>query len=110
MKASRLTASRLLIAACAVAASGLFFAAAPAAAQPVDPVSPGPVAGSSDVIPAIGVLEGMWRQYVPPNAAPPAQMGAVDRFFNEFVPTPGQVSDFFGFIQQFRGPTGPLGF
>ncbi|MGE2720013.1 hypothetical protein [Mycolicibacterium celeriflavum] len=110
MKASRLTAPRLLIATCAVAASGLSLTAAPAVAQPADPVSPGPSAGSADVIPAIGVLEGMWRQYVPPNAAPPAQMGAVDRFFNEFVPSPAQVGDFFGFIEQFRGPTGRLGY
>nr|WP_090278760.1 hypothetical protein [Mycolicibacterium komanii]CRL74407.1 hypothetical protein CPGR_03642 [Mycolicibacterium komanii] len=104
MKASRLTAPRLLIAACAVAASGLFLSAVPAAAEPFDPAPPGPYAGSSDVIPAVGVLEGMWRQYVPRNAAPPAQMGAVDRFFDEFVPTPTQVSDFFAVIQQFRLP------
>ena len=30
----------------------------------------------------------------------------VDRFFNEFVPTATQVSDFFTVIQQFRGPLG----
>lgn len=102
MKASRITARRLLIAACAVAASGFFFASAPATAEPFDPAPPGPSGGASDVIPAVGVLEGMWRQYVPRDAAPPAQMGAVDRFFDDFVPTPTQVSDFFAVIQQFR--------
>lgn len=106
MNASRLTVSRLLFAVCAVAASGLFFGSAPAVAEPFDPAPPGPSAGASDVIPAVGVLEGMWRQYVPRNVAPPDQMGAVDRFFNEFVPTATQVSDFFTVIQQFRGPLG----
>ncbi|UUO00361.1 hypothetical protein M4D79_15120 [Mycolicibacterium novocastrense] len=107
MNASRLTVSRLLFAACAVAASGLFLSAAPqAAAQPADIAPPGPSTTASDVIPAVGVLEGMWRQYVPRNMAPPDQMGAVDRFFNDFVPSATQVSDFFTVIQQFRGPLG----
>ncbi|KUI33975.1 hypothetical protein AU197_04935 [Mycobacterium sp. IS-1590] len=107
MNASHLPASRLLSAACAVAASGLFVAVAPtAAAQPTDVAPPGPSTTASDVIPAVGVLEGMWQQYVPRNVAPPDQMGAVDRFFNEFVPTATQVSDFFTIIQQFRGPLG----
>lgn len=108
MNASRLNAPRLLAATCAVAAFGFFVAAVPAAAEPTDPGTPGPVTGASDMIPAVGVLEGMWRQYVPSNAAPPAQMGAVNRLFDEFVPTATQVSDFFTFIQQFRAPLGPL--
>ncbi len=107
MNASRFTAGRLLFALCAVAASGLFLAVAPsAAAQPSDIAPPGPGPTASDVIPAVGVLEGMWQQYVPRNVAPPDQMGAVDRFFNDFVPTATQVSDFFTIIQQFRGPLG----
>ncbi|OBK75214.1 hypothetical protein [Mycobacterium sp. 1164985.4] len=104
MKASRITARRLLIAACAVAASGFFFASAPATAEPFDPAPPGPSGGASDVIPAVGVLEGMWRTYVPPDAAPPDQMASVDRFFSDFVPNPAQVGALFGFLEHFRAP------
>ncbi|OBG91117.1 hypothetical protein A5698_21245 [Mycobacterium sp. E136] len=110
MKASRLTAPRLLIAACHVAASGFLFASAPAAAEPFDPAPHGPSAGGSDVIPAVGVLEGMWRQYVPRDAAPPDQMASVDRFFSDFVPKPAQIGDLFAFLEHFRGPmTNPGG-
>lgn len=104
MNASRLTAPRLLIAACAVAASGLFLGAAPASAEPFDPAPPGPSTGASDVIPAVGVLEGMWRAYVPRDAAPPDQMASVDRFFSDFVPKPAQIGDLFRFLEQFRAP------
>ncbi|KUI11899.1 hypothetical protein AU193_01915 [Mycobacterium sp. GA-1285] len=110
MNSSRLNAPRLLLATCAVAASGYFLAAVPASAEPTDTWTPGPATTASDVIPAVGVLEGMWRQYVPRTVAPPDQMGAVDRFFTEFVPTATEVSDFFGFIQQLRPPAGPLAY
>ncbi|WP_326546888.1 hypothetical protein QGN32_01290 [Mycolicibacterium sp. ND9-15] len=103
MDASALNALRLL-AACAAATFCGLVAAVPAAAEPVEPGPTGPTADASNVIPAAGVLEGMWREYVPRNAAPPAQMGAVDRFFAEFVPSATQIGDFFAFLQQFRAP------
>ncbi|RAV15723.1 hypothetical protein DQP55_06090 [Mycolicibacterium sp. GF69] len=114
MNASGLNARRLFLAACAVATSSSFIsfvAAAPAAAEPTDPGPVGPAADVSNVIPAAGVLEGMWREYVPRNAAPPVHMGAVDQFFQDVIPTATQIGDLFAFLQQFRAPaviTGPL--
>ncbi|WP_156425378.1 MULTISPECIES: hypothetical protein [unclassified Mycobacterium] len=48
------------------------------------------------------VLEGMWKEYVPPNAMSPDPIGSADRFVEQFVPTTTQIRDFFVFLEQFR--------
>lgn len=112
MNASGRRTSRLLVALFTAAAFGSVVVAAPAAAEPTDSGVTGPASDASDVLPVARVLEGMWSAYVPRDAAPPAHIGAVDQFFEQFVPTTTQVGDFFAFLQQFRPPAmtmGPIG-
>ncbi|WP_156426725.1 hypothetical protein [Mycobacterium sp. IS-3022] len=101
MDAPTRSAAKLLLAACA-AASSLCFFAVPAAAEPTDFVAPGPTTDESTVLPVADVLEGMWKEYVPPNAVSPDPIGSADRFVEQFVPTTTQIRDFFVFLEQFR--------
>jgi hypothetical protein len=99
------SAALLFLAASAAAAWGIAFAAAPAVAEPADSATTDPTTGDSTILPVTSVVEGIWNQYVPPNAAVlPSPIGPVDQFVAQFVPTTGQVRDFFAFIQQFRPP------
>jgi hypothetical protein len=77
--------------------------AAPVVAAPGDSSidNSSPNGASTSVPPVIGVIDGVWNQYVVPNApVAPSQIGT----FEQFLPTTTQVRDFFSFIQQFRGP------
>jgi hypothetical protein len=77
--------------------------AAPVVAAPGDSSTDNssPNGTSTSVLPVIGVIDGMWNQYVVPNApVAPSQVGR----FEQLIPTTTQVRDFFAFIQQFRGP------
>lgn len=94
--------ARLLLAACAAAASAFCFSAVPVRAEPTDYAPPGPTTDGSNVLPVAGVLEGMWSEYVAPNAMSPDPIGSADRFVEQFVPTTTQVRDFFAFLEQFR--------
>jgi hypothetical protein len=111
MSTSARSAAPLLLAASAAAAWGIGFAAAPAVAEPADSTTIGPTTGDSTVLPVTSVIEGIWSEYVPPNAGMlPSPIGPVDQVIQQFVPTTTQVRDFFAFIQQFRPPatiTGP---
>ncbi|ULE31975.1 hypothetical protein [Mycobacterium sp. IDR2000157661] len=104
MLPSARSAARLLLAATASAALAFGVAVSPAAAQPADSEFTGPTIGGPDVLPVVGVLDGMWREYVPPNAVPPATIGQIDGLIDQFVPTTTEVRDFFGFLQQFPRP------
>lgn len=98
------SAAKLLLVATAAAGWALGVAATPAAAEPVDPDFTGPPVDGSEVLPVVGVIDGMWREYVPPNAVPPGPTGQINQLIEQFVPTTTQVRDFFAFIQQFRSP------
>lgn len=107
MSKSARSAAPLLFAVSAAAAWGIAFAA-PAPAEPADSTSTGPTTGDFTVLPVTRVIEGVWNQYVPANAAVlPSPIGPVDRFVAQFVPTTAQVRDFFAVIQQFR-PSPPI--
>jgi hypothetical protein len=105
MSTSARSAASLLLAAGAAAACAIGFAAAPAAAEPEDSTSIGTTTGDSTVLPVTSVIEGIWSEYIPPNAgAPSSPIGPVDQVIERFIPTNTQVRDFFAFIQQFRPP------
>jgi len=105
MRTSARSAAPLLLAAGAAAAWGIGFAAAPAVAEPADSTTIGPTTGDSTVLPVISVIEGIWSEYLPPNAVVlPGPIGSVDRAVEQFVPTTTQVRDFFASVQQFRPP------
>ncbi|BBY42705.1 hypothetical protein [Mycolicibacterium celeriflavum] len=102
MDAPTRSATKLLLAACAAAASWFCFSAVPAGAEPTDFATPGPTTEESNVLPVADVLEGMWSEYVPPDAVSPGPIGSADRFIEQFVPTTTQIRDFFVFLDQFR--------
>lgn len=106
MVTSARTATRLLLAGTAATACAFGVAIASAAAEPPDSDFTGPTFGGSDVPPVVGVIDGMWREYVPADTVPPGTIGQIDQLIDQFVPTTTQVRDFFSFIQQFRPPAG----
>ena len=101
MRTSNRSAAPLLLAATAAAWAIGMAAAAPALAEPGNPADPSPDPAASAALPVVSVIDGMWNQYVAPNATVPPNL--VDTF-EQFVPTTTQLRDFFGFIQQFRAP------
>jgi hypothetical protein len=107
MSTSARAAAPLLLAVSAVAACGIGIATAtPAVAEPGDPSGAASSdAGASTVPPVIDILDGMWNADVRPNAIVPRSPLAP--FVQRFMPSTGQVRDFFGFLQQFR-PPGPI--
>jgi hypothetical protein len=113
MSTSARSAAPLLLAAIAAAAWAIGFAAAPAVAEPADSTTIGPATSDSTVLPVTSVIQGLWSDYVPANAAElPSPIGPVDQVIERFAPTTTQVRDFFAFVQQFRPPAtvaGPSG-
>ncbi len=105
MNASARRAARLLLAAGAAAACGLLgLAAAPAGAEPADTAPIDPTTDQSNVLPVVGVIEGLAREYVSPDVVPASPLGPVNQFVEQFVPTTSQIRDFFTFLQQSRAP------
>ncbi|MEO3758545.1 hypothetical protein ABGB19_09720 [Mycobacterium sp. B14F4] len=100
-----------LLLAIAAAVWGLAMAT-PAVAEPGDPADLGPAVADSTALPlmravdpVIGSVDGMWNQFVPPNAIVPwSPVAAFEQFVEPFIPTTTQVSDFGRFIQQWRSP------
>lgn len=77
--------------------------AAPVVAAPGDSSTDigSPSGTSTSALPVIGVIDGMWNQYVVPNApVAPGQLGPLE----QLIPTTPQLGDLFALIQQFRGP------
>ena len=104
MSSSHRGAAPLLLAltSCAAWAIGMA-SAAPVVAEPGDSSTAdgSPIGPSTSVLPVIGVIEGMWNQYVVPYApVAPDQLGPLE----QLIPTTTQVSDFFAFIQRSRSP------
>jgi hypothetical protein len=92
----------LALTTCAVWAIGIA-SATPVVAEPGDSstANGSPSGTSTSVLPVIGVIDGMWNQYVVPNApVAPGQLGP----FEQLIPATAQIRDFFSFIQQFRSP------
>ncbi len=95
----------------AVAAWGLA-AAAPAVAEPGDSTDTSPAITDSTALPLLRAVDpvitrvdGVWNQFVPPNAIVPwSPVAAFEQFVEPFIPTTTQVGDFGRFIQQFRSP------
>ena len=87
--------------------------AAPAFAEPGDSADTNPATDDSTALPlmravdpVITRVDGIWNQFVPPNAIVPWSPVAVfDQFVEPFIPTTTQVVDFGQFIQQWRSPT-----
>ena len=100
-----------LLIAIAAAAWGLA-AAAPAVAEPGDSVDISPALTDATALPlmravdpVITRVDGIWNQFVPPNAIVPwTPAAAFEQFVEPFIPTTTQVSDFGRFIQQWRSP------
>ena len=95
----------------AVAGWGLA-AAARAVAEPGDSADTSPAIADSTALPllravdpVIATVDGVWNQFVPPNAiAPFSPVAAFEQFVAPVIPTATQVGDFGRFIQQFRSP------
>jgi hypothetical protein len=105
MNASTRGVARLLIAAGTAAAfafSGL--AAASAGAEPIDTAPIDPTTDQSNALPAVGVIEGLAREYVSPDVVPANALGPVNQFVEQFAPTTTQIREFFTFLQQSRAP------
>jgi len=112
MSASARGVARSLLLSIAVAAWGLA-AAAPAVAEPGDSVDTSPAIADSTALPLLRAVDpvitrvdGVWNQFVPPNAIVPwSPVAAFEQFVEPFIPTTTQVGDFGRFIQQqFRSP------
>jgi len=107
-----------LLLAVAAAAWGLA-AAAPALAEPEDSAEISPAITDSTALPLMRAVDpvmarvdGIWNQFVPPNAIVPwSPVAAFEQFVQPYVPTTTQVGDFGRFIQQWRSPamTPPIG-
>ncbi len=86
--------------------------AAPAVAEPGDSADTSSASGDSTALPlmravdpVITRVDGLWNQFVPPNAVGPwSPVGLFDQFVEPFIPTTAQVGDFGRFIQQFDSP------
>ena len=99
-------AAPLLLALSAATAWGIGIAtAAPAVADPGDSGAASSNPGGSTVPPVITTIDGIWNARVRPNAIVP--QSPVGTFVQQFMPSTGQIRNFFGFIQQFR-PPGPI--
>ena len=107
--ASRVAPSLLL--AIAVAA-WVLAAAVPAVAEPGDSADTSPTITDSTDLPLMGAVDpvmarvdGIWTQFVPPNAIVPwSPAAAFEQFVEPFIPTTTQVGDFGRFMQQWRTP------
>lgn len=105
----------LLLLAIAAAA----WAAAPAVAERGDSADINPAPADSTALPLMRAVDpvmarvdGIWNQFVPPNALVSWNPSvAFEQFVEPFIPTTTQTSDVGRFIQQWRAPatTPPIG-
>jgi hypothetical protein len=107
---ARGVASSLLFA--VAAATWGFASAAPAVAEPGDSADISPAITDATALPlmravdpVIGRVDGIWNQFVPPNAVVPwSPAAAFEQFVDPFIPTITQVGDFGRSVQQWRAP------
>lgn len=107
-KSARGVAASLPLAVAAAAAWGLA-TAAPAVADPGDSADTSPAIADSTALPlmravdpVITRVDGIWAEFVPPNANVPSPVAAFDQFVEPIIPTTAQIGDLGRFVEQFR--------
>ena len=104
----------------AAAVAWAILTATPAVAEPGDTGTATPTVGGSTALPLMRAvdpvvtrLDGIWNQFLPPNAIVPwTPVSAFQQFVEPFIPTTTQVGDFAAVIQPFGPPvrnTPPIG-